>query len=68
MSTWHQNKQPVELWHPTKYVVVTNPQGGTLTRMLWDTLEQAQTYLDNLRKNNQKDYSCSYLVPPTEKV
>ena len=27
MSTWHQQQNPVRLWHETKWTVVTDPPG-----------------------------------------
>jgi hypothetical protein len=41
MSTWHQDRAPVPLWHATKWTVVTGGAGQHTCVARWDTAEEA---------------------------
>lgn len=57
MATWHQCKNPVRLWHETKYTVVTDPPHGFTTLMRFHTHEEATAFL-------QKAGPHSYILRP----
>lgn len=58
MATWHQMKNPVQLWHETLWSVVTDPPHGCLTVERFESADMAQT-----RANKHKH---SYVLPPMQ--
>jgi hypothetical protein len=42
MSTWHQNQNPVPLWHVSKWTVVCDAYGKHMTVTRWNTADEAQ--------------------------
>ena len=62
MATWHQQRNSAPLWHPTKWSVVEDPPGQCTTVSRFDTLAQAQTYLDSLKRHGNG--RNAYLLPP----
>lgn len=44
MATWHQQRNPVPLWHTTKWTVVNDPPNGMTTVMRFDTHEEARAF------------------------
>lgn len=64
MATWHQNLNNIDINHPTKWSVETNQLHKMRSVMRFDTLEQCQTYMQNLEKNNIEEWKSSRIVPP----
>lgn len=52
MSTWHQDQRPVQLWHPTKWTVVSDPPNMLRTVMRFDTKEEAEGFLARTKDPN----------------
>lgn len=69
MATWHQQnamrKAIVPYWHETKWSVVIDPPNGHTCVCRFDTNEQAQTYLNNLKKHGN-DRGAYILHPMRE--
>ena len=61
MATWHQSQNPVQLYHSTKYSVITDPTDGMTTRMVFDNMDDAKKYLDRIIAKGEIH---SYILPP----
>lgn len=61
MGTWHQKqankREPIPLYHPTKYTVVNDSPNGVLTVSRFKDAIDAQRYAD---RNN------GYVLPPNK--
>ena len=62
MATWHQERNPVQLWHETDYTVVEDPPNDTRTISRFSTHALAQVYLSNLKKHGNGKHA--YILPP----
>lgn len=58
MATWHQQQNPVQLWHETKWSVVEDAGHTSVSR--FDTAEEAETF------NNRIHRKGSYILPPMQ--
>lgn len=72
MATWHQSRNPAPLYSETQWTVVTDPPHRCLSLMRFDTSEQAQLYIDNLKANAkgfEQELSAkhSYALPPSQR-
>lgn len=56
MSTWHQDRHPAPLWHPTKWTVVNDKLGQLTTVARFDDRVEAETHATN---------TGGYVIPPT---
>lgn len=75
MSTWHQSAAPSHpLYHDTQWTVVTDPPGRSRGVMRYDTQQQADEYIANLKNRSAEnpgdierrlDAEHSYIIPPT---
>ena len=74
MSTWHQDRAAHPLWHASQWSVVTDPPGRSRSVMRYDTAEQADQYVANVKKlsaDNPADFERqlaakhTYIIPPT---
>lgn len=61
MATWHQLRNQVPLWHPSKYTVVSDPPHDCRTVMRFETKAAAETFLSNIKARGE---SHSYILPP----
>jgi len=56
MSTWHQDQNPVPLWHAELWTVVTDPPGKSIS---------VERYRDPVDAQRAADrYGHSYVLPP----
>jgi len=62
MATWHQQRAGRVLTPAGKYTVVTDPPNQLRTHMVFGTMEEAQTYLVNLSKNQPDKHQYSYII------
>ena len=56
MSTWHQDQVRTQLWHDTKWVVVTDPSNQLLTTWLCDTRAEAEDRVARDKANGVHSY------------
>lgn len=49
MATWHQMRNPVRLYHESKWTVVIDPPNDCRACMLFDTREAAEAYLAKVK-------------------
>lgn len=64
MATWHQMKNPVKLYSPTKWNVVIDPPNQMTAIYSADTKDLADVYLQNLKANNPGAAQHAYILPP----
>ena len=62
MSTWHQQRNPIPLFHETMHTVVSDPPNDCLVLTRFEKHEEAQAYLDRLIKSG-KGKHCYVLLP-----
>lgn len=51
MATWHQQRNPVQLWHETQWTVVEDCGHTCVSR--WDTAEQAEAHRNRISGGKQ---------------
>jgi hypothetical protein len=61
MSTWHQDKRPVKLYHATKWTVVIDPPHACRAIARFDQQAAAEQYLSNIRERGEQH---AYIVRP----
>ena len=66
MSTWHQDKAPIDLRHATQWTVVNDPQGEPMTVRRCVTLEEACTERDKLDNIHPYEQGRHYIIDPKE--
>lgn len=62
MATWHQEQNPVPLWHKTKWTVVNDPPRMLTTVMRFDTPHTAEAYMDRMKSRSHDKHM--YLLRP----
>lgn len=67
MATWHQERHPVRLWHPTLWIVVIDPPGQMRALVTFSSRELAEVYMRGLRENNPGAARHSYILKPKGK-
>lgn len=62
MATWHQQqaqrRNQIPLWHATQWTVVSDPPGGCMCLVRFDTKGEASAYQHRTRDKH------SYVLPP----
>lgn len=61
MATWHQQRSRVQLWHATQWTVVIDPPNACRAIARFDTMDQAETYLRNVRERGERH---AYTIAP----
>jgi hypothetical protein len=64
MSTWHQDRHPVKLYHATDWNVVIDPPHEMRAIMSFSTKQLAEKYMRDLHANNPRVHKHSYIVRP----
>lgn len=64
MATWHQERNPVKLYHETDWTVVIDPPGEPRALYTTSTKLLAEVYLRNLRVNNPRVAQYAYILKP----
>lgn len=62
MATWHQNQNPVPLYHETDWTIVSDPPGDMRCLIRFSTKEAAEERLDTWKKNGSGQH-CYILAP-----
>jgi hypothetical protein len=66
MATWHQKRNPVPLYHSTKWTIVTDPPADMCSLWLESTEEAAKERL-KIWESNGRDIRHCYILPPSNK-
>lgn len=56
MATWHQDRNPVPLWHKTQFTVVEDSPGGSTCVSRWPTYEAAEEHRRKLARPGRMAY------------
>lgn len=59
MATWHQQRNPVPLWHETLWTVVIGASNKPMYVMRFETKGEAQTYLTQTQSRGDIGYIVS---------
>ena len=57
MATWHQQKSGVRLQHPTKWRLISDPPGGMMTAITFESESAAVEW-------QQRTGADGYILPP----
>lgn len=63
MSTWHQQRARVPLYHASQWTVVSDPPNECTTVARFATLADAETYLSNCKAHGAKHV---YILSPSQ--
>lgn len=66
MATWHQAKNPVQLWHPKEWTVVIDPPNQMRALVRFTSKNLADVYMRNLKHNNPNAAEHSYILKPVK--
>ncbi len=64
MSTWHQDRAPVRLYHATQWTVCIDPPNEMRALMRFSTRQLAEVYMRNLQANNPGAATHAYILKP----
>jgi len=67
MATWHQLKNPVQLFHATDWTVVIDPPHQMRALMRFSSAALADVYMRNLRENNPAAFQHAYILKPARR-
>lgn len=56
MATWHQDRNPVPLWHKTQFTVVEDNPGGLTSVMRFPTYGEAEEHRRKLARPGRMAY------------
>jgi hypothetical protein len=62
MATWHQQRNPVRLWHLSKWTLVTDPPNECRTSWTESTRAAAEDRLKIWKSNGAGAHT--YILPP----
>jgi hypothetical protein len=68
MSTWHQDRHPVRLFHETQWTVVIDPPHNMRSLYRTSTRELAECYMRGLRDNNPHIAEHAYILKPQKEI
>lgn len=66
MLSWHQSKNPVALYHPELYTVVSSQGHSGVGVMRFPTHAEAQTNCDGLKKHHAG--ITAYILSPSKLI